>query len=175
MNILAFGASNSINSMNKMLATYVANLIEDATVDVVDLNDYEMPLFSVDKEAKLGELPLAKAFLEKIAASDLVVISFAEHNGSYSAAFKNLFDWCSRINTKVYQGKPLLLLATSPGPRGAQSVLSQAEDTSARFDGHVIAAISVPSFFDNFDVDSGKINNDDINAKLIAAVKNIIE
>ncbi|HDY84456.1 hypothetical protein LCGC14_0584960 [marine sediment metagenome] len=175
MNVLAFGASSSKHSINKMLARYTAGLIDGATVDVVDLNDYELPLFSVDKEAELGQPELAKAFLEKIAGSDLVVISFAEHNGSYSAAFKNLFDWCSRINNKVYQGKPLFLLATSPGPGGAQNVLSLAENASPHFDGHVKAAISVPSFYDNFDVESGKIMNHEINEKLIACTKSIIE
>lgn len=175
MKVLAFGASSSKNSINKMLATYVAGLIEGATVEVLDLNDYELPLFSVDKEAELGLPALAKAFLKKIASSDLVVISFAEHNGSYSAAFKNLFDWCSRINNKVYQGKPLILLATSPGPGGAQSVLSLAENSSPYFDGHVKAAISVPNFYDNFDSESGKIINDEINAKLIACAKSVIQ
>jgi NAD(P)H-dependent FMN reductase len=27
----------------------------------------------------------------------------SEHNENYSAAFKNVFDWCTRINGKVFQ------------------------------------------------------------------------
>ena len=58
---------------------------------------------------------LAKAFLAKIEEADFLVVSLAENNGNYSAAFKNVFDWCSRITVKVFQEKPMLLMATSPG------------------------------------------------------------
>jgi chromate reductase len=126
MKILAFAASSSKKSINKRLVTYAASLLEGADVEVLDLNDFEMPLFSVDKEEELGHPALAKAFLSKIAASDALIISFAEHNGSYSAAYKNLFDWCSRAGAKVFHDKPLVLLATSPGARGAASVLAAA-------------------------------------------------
>ena len=119
MKLLAFAASSSKKSINKRLVTYAASLLEGADVEVLDLYDFEMPLFSVDKEEELGHPALAKAFLSKIAASDALIISFAEHNGSYSAAYKNLFDWCSRAGAKVFHDKPLVLLATSPGARGA--------------------------------------------------------
>jgi Predicted flavoprotein len=91
MKIIAFGASSSRESINKQLATYAVSLLEGADVEVLDLNDYELPLFSVDKEKELGQPQLAKDFLGKIAGADALVISFAEHNGSYSAAFKNPF------------------------------------------------------------------------------------
>jgi hypothetical protein len=43
MKIIAFGASTSNNSINN-LATYAASLFENATVEVLDLTDFEMPL-----------------------------------------------------------------------------------------------------------------------------------
>ena len=92
MKLLAFAASNSKKSINKQLVKYAASQVEGAEIELLDLNDYEMPLFSVEREQALGHPDLAKSFLAKIAASDAIVISFAEHNGSYSAAYKNLFD-----------------------------------------------------------------------------------
>ena len=171
MKVIAFAASNSKKSINKKLVTYTANLIQDADVEVLDLNDYELPLFSEDKEVELGKPKLAEDFLNKIAEGDLVMISFAEHNGSYTAAYKNLFDWCSRINTKVFQGKPMIFLSTSPGQGGAKSVLALAEKSAPFFDGQVKASVSVPSFYDNFDVESGSITNKEIESELINAVK----
>ncbi len=50
MKIIAFGASTSSTSINKTLATYAANLVEGADVQVLDLNSYDVPLFSEDKE-----------------------------------------------------------------------------------------------------------------------------
>ncbi|WP_310555385.1 NAD(P)H-dependent oxidoreductase, partial [Flavobacterium sp.] len=94
--IIAFGASSSKTSINKQLATYAASLFENSSVEILDLNDYELPLFSVDKEKENGIPQQAHDFYTKLGTADLIVISFAEHNGAYSTAFKNIFDWISR-------------------------------------------------------------------------------
>jgi len=52
--IIAFGGSSSKNSINKQLATYTANLFPNVFVEVLDLNQYEMPVFSVDLEKEQG-------------------------------------------------------------------------------------------------------------------------
>jgi len=159
MKILAFGASNSKQSINRQLANYAANLVAGAEVELLDLNDYEMPLFSIERELALGQPELALAFRQKIAEADALVISFAEHNGSYSVAYKNLFDWTSRIDGKVFQSKPVVYLSTSPGGRGGAGVLAAAANSAPHFGAELIASLSVPSFFDNFDVDAKQPSN----------------
>lgn len=173
MNVLAFAASSSKKSINKRLAAYAAGLVEGGEVEVLDLNEFELPLFSVDREEKLGSPELAQSFFAKIGSCDALIISFAEHNGSYTAAYKNLFDWCSRINQKVFQKKPMVLLATSPGPGGASNVLRVATESAPYFDGEVKASISVPSFHENFDLESGTVTNEEIRVKLQDAVKKL--
>ena len=170
MKLLAFAASSSKKSINKQLVTYAASLLEGASVEVLDLNDYELPLFSVDREAELGHPALAQAFIDKLAASEAIIISFAEHNGSYSAAYKNLFDWCSRITPKVFQDKPMVLLATSPGARGGASVLATAVTSVPFFSGQVKASLSIPSFYDNFDLELGALKNTALQRQLQAAI-----
>lgn len=173
MKILAFAATSSSQSINKKLVTHAAELLAQAhsgaTPEILDINDYELPLFSLDRENELGKPDLAKAFFDKIGSADAVIISFAEHNGSYTAAYKNLFDWASRIDQKVFQGKPMVLLSTSPGPGGARSVLAAAETSSPFFGGDVKATFSVPSFYENFDAEAGAFT-DDIAGKLKAAI-----
>jgi chromate reductase len=173
MKIIAFAGSPSKKSINKKLATYAAGLFENAQVEILDLNDYEMPLFSVDVEEIIGEHPLAKAFLEKIATADLLVVSLAENNGNYSAAFKNLVDWCSRINGKIFQEKPMLLMATSPGARGGASVLEIAKNNFPRFATEIKAVFSLPSFNDNFDVELNIISNPELDSQLKSIIKNL--
>jgi chromate reductase len=173
MKIIAFAGSPSKKSINKKLATYAAGLFENAQVEILDLNDYEMPLFSVDVEEIIGEHPLAKAFLEKIATADLLVVSLAENNGNYSAAFKNLVDWCSRINGKIFQEKPMLLMATSPGARGGASVLEIAKNNFPRFATEIKAVFSLPSFNDNFDIESNVISNPELDDQLKEIIKNL--
>ncbi|PMO36117.1 NADPH-dependent FMN reductase [Vibrio sp. 10N.222.52.B12] len=170
MKIIAFGASTSSTSINKTLATYAANLVEGADVQVLDLNSYDVPLFSEDKEKEIGQAEGAKAFLADIATADALVISFAEHNGSYPAAYKNLFDWATRIDRNVFQNKPAVYLATSPGPGGAQTVLAAATGSAPYFGSEVKASQSIPSFYDNFDLEAGEFRNAEIADQVKAAV-----
>jgi len=167
-NIITIGASSSIKSINKILAEYTGNLLDNVKLIKVDLNDFVMPIFSVDIENEQGFSKGIKELNAIIESADGFVISFAEHNGAYSAAFKNAFDWLSRINGKVWRDKPMLLLATSPGERGGQSVL---EIASARFPfngGKIVGSMPFPSFFDNFK--EGEIVNDDLKLKLLNLV-----
>lgn len=171
--IIAFGASNSSRSINKKLVTYACSLLDGVEFEVLDLNDYEMPLFSVDREDEMGQPELAQAFLKKITDCDGLVISFAENNGAYSAAYKNLYDWVSRIQPKVYRDKPMVLLSTSPGGRGAKTVLELALSQIPRFGGQVKASVAVPSFAENFDIEAGVITNNEIAAQIRAAVNQL--
>lgn len=173
MKILAFAASSSRNSINKQLANYVANQIQDASVELLDINDYEMPLFSEDREKELGQPNQAKQFFKKLGEADVIVMSFAEHNGSYTAAYKNLFDWTSRIDMQVFQNKPVIMLATSPGPGGASSVLTAAQSSAPYFAADVKGAISVPSFYDNFDIERQELTNSELIDKIRSVVSQL--
>lgn len=173
MKLLAFAASNSSKSINKQLATYAASQMkhtDGVDVELLDINDFEMPLFSEDKEAQLGQPQQAKDFYAKLGQADAIIISFAEHNGSYTAAYKNLFDWTSRIDQKLFQNKPMLLLATSPGPGGAATVLAAATGSAPYFAGNVKASLSIPSFYDNFDMEKQQLSNTELQDKLHSAL-----
>ncbi len=174
MKVLAFAASSSSKSINKQLVTYAAGLVPNADVEVIDLNDYEMPIYSSDREEAGGVPDLAQAFKDKIAAADAVMISFAEHNGSYSAAYKNTFDWVSRLEGKVYADKAMVLLATSPGAGGAQSVLAAAAGSMPHFGAEVKATVSVPSFYDAFDAENGVMKDAALDAELKAAAATLV-
>jgi chromate reductase, NAD(P)H dehydrogenase (quinone) len=132
----------------------------------LDLNDFQMPIFSVDVEEEIGKHALAQAFLDKIATADILVVSMAENNGNYSAAFKNVFDWCSRISGNVFQEKPMLLMATSPGGRGGATVLDIAKNAFPRYGAVIKGIFSLPSFNDNFDVEKEKISNIKLDTQL---------
>jgi NAD(P)H-dependent FMN reductase len=166
MKIVAFGASPSKNSINKKLATSAAHLFENYEVEVLDLNDFSMPLFTVDIEEEIGEHSLAQAFLDKIASADVLVVSLAENNGNYSVAFKNVFDWCTRISGKVFQEKPMLLMSTSPGAKGGTAVLEIAKKAFPFYGGNIKASFSLPSFDDNFDIKKEQISNVELHKEL---------
>ncbi len=169
-NIIAFAGSNSSDSINKKLAIYAANLVEEAKVTILDLNNFELPIYSKDLEAQEGIPDNAKKFLNYIKQTDGIVLSLAENNGAYSAVFKNLFDWMSRIDGKLWSNKPMLLMATSPGSRGGASVLEIAKGRFPYMGGRIVSEFSLPNFGENFKED--RIVNFELNSELLKAVKN---
>lgn len=148
--IIAFAGSNSKNSINKQLAIYTSSLIEGVETTVLDLNDFPLPVFGIDEETKNGIPENAKIFFDNIKNADGIILSLAEHNGNFSVAFKNIFDWMSRIEQKLWSNKPMLLMATSPGGRGGASVLSIAKNGFLHMGGNITSTFSLPSFNDNF-------------------------
>ncbi len=166
--IITIGGSTSKKSINKILAEYVGGLVQNVKTVNIDLNDFQMPLFSVDIEETEGFSEKTLALNKIIEDADGFVISLAEHNGAYSAAFKNAFDWLSRVEGKVWRGKPMLLMATSPGARGGQTVLEIAAGKFPRMGGNIIDAMSFPSFYDNFK--DGEIVNEELKSKVVNLV-----
>ncbi len=159
MKIIAFAASNSRQSINGKLVRYACSLIEDADVEIIDINDFEMPIYSIDLEEASGIPEAAVRFLAKLASADALLVSFAEHNGLYTAAYKSLFDWASRADRYVYQHKPMVIMATSPGGRGGSGVLGIAAAAIPRFGGTVLATVSIPKFYDNFDQENNVLTD----------------
>ncbi len=172
--IVAFGASSSSNSINKRLATYAAQQIQNSNVVILDLNNFEMPIYSEDSERLNGIPKEAYDFKEIIKEADGIIISFAEHNGAYTAAFKNVFDWISRIEKVVWYNKPMFLMATSEGLKGASSVLQMAYNRISRGNPNQIPYFSLPNFSDNFNQQTG-IKNKDLNKKFIDSLSIFVE
>ncbi len=156
--ILAMWGSNSSRSINGKLIAYASTLYSKVEVNVIDLKDYNMPLFGVDLEREKGHPKEAKELKKLIENCNGIMLSLAEHNGAYSAFFKNIFDWISRLEGKVWDNKPIFLMGASDGKRGAKSVISIAENRFPFNGGKVIQTYSFPNFNDNFDDDKGIID-----------------
>ena len=148
--LLVFGASNSKNSINKSFAEYAANRLDSVQVKLVDLNDYASPLYSIDLEVEHGVDPNALRFFELIQEADGIVASMAEYNGLHTSAFKNLWDWLSRIPKlepmNIWGNKPMFLLSTSPSKRPSNNVLKISKELFPHFGAHIVADFYLPSF-----------------------------
>ncbi|MGG5506186.1 MULTISPECIES: NADPH-dependent FMN reductase [unclassified Myroides] len=159
MKVIGFGASTSTTSINKTLASYALSFFPEAEVELLDLNDFTVPVFSVDCERENCPME-AKAFLAKLKEADVLVCSMAEHNRNWTVGFKNLFDWCSRLELKLFQEKPMLLLSTSPGGYGAQNSLNIAKTIFPSFGGNIVETFALPKLHENFDSAKGIIPED---------------
>lgn len=155
MRILAFAASNSLHSINRELVVVATrqfrqSFVEDVDYELLDLNDFEMPIYSIDRELESGIPESAELFFHKIGSADAVIVSFAEHNGTVTAAWKNLFDWMSRIDAAVWQQKVLLLLSATPGKRAGAGVLGYVQSASY-FGGIVAASLGIGHWSKSYD------------------------
>lgn len=159
MKITAFAATNSTQSINLELVKSALDTLQEYEIQILDLNDYEMPIYSPERN-QAGIPEKALAFNQILKESDALVIGLAEHNGTFSTAFKNIFDWGSRADKALFQQKPMLLLSTSPGPRGGQFVMESAKTIFPFFGGNIKSYFSLPSFQDNFK--EGTIINDNL-------------
>lgn len=146
-NILAFSGSNSSTSINQQLVQYTAKLVSGASVEIEDIRNYPLPIFSLDLE-KEGFPENLEAFKNKIQAADAYIISSPEHNGSTPAVFKNLIDWLSRIEKNVFADKPVLLMSTSPGGNGGASNLQLLVKQLPYQGANIVSTYSLGGFFD---------------------------
>ena len=151
--VLAFGASSSKHSINQQFAVWAANQLENVLVRSIHLMDFEVPIFSVDRET-LDGIPQKIIELKNIIGqSDAIVLSLAEHNGNFTAAFKNIYDWLSRIDRSIFMDLPIFLLSTSPGGLGGASVHKIGLNSIPRAGGNIAASFILPRFKANFSED----------------------
>lgn len=172
--ILVFGASDSSRSINRQLAIYAARQLPNVQLTILDLRDFEMPLYGVDRQAEIGIPDAAREFLRLIGEHDAVVVSFAEYNSGYSTAFKNLQDWASRIRKDIWQNRPMFMLSTSPGGRGGANVMSIARKFQPFMGAQIISSFSLPYFRKYFSPEKG-ILDPELDAKFRAELDQFVQ
>lgn len=180
MKVLAFAATNSKHSINKQLVTHAAEVLKsefdtDADIEILDLNVYEMPIYSLDRQNEDGLHPLAQKFFDKITQADVIIISFAEYNYNYTSAYKNVFDWTSRIKMQFFQDKPILHMSASIGPNGGAGVLATANNGATHFGVDLKASFSVGPFSEKFDSVSGVLKDAELAAKLRDGLEALVD
>lgn len=168
MKITAFAGSNSSTSINKQLVTYASYLLSK-TVEIIDLNDYKIPTYSIDIEKTEGISEEVKRFYNQLISSDYIIISFAEHNACFTAVFKSYMDWCSRIDPKFLTEKKIFALSTSPGGYGGRNALEAGTKLVTKLGGTVIDEFALPKFNENFK--NGKIQELKLDEELKDKIK----
>lgn len=157
--LTAFAASTSPNSINRKLINYSVRLFTELEVQLLDVRDYRLPIFDEEVEANEGVPENAHKLREFILKNDALLIGVAEHNSSTTAYFKNAIDWISRStdNYRIFQSMPILLISTSPSPKGGKNALSHASDMLSALGGNIFGKFSIPSFYSNVAFAEGNI------------------
>jgi chromate reductase len=169
--IPAFAGSNSSTSVNHQLVKHASAKVGTHEVTLINLNDYDAPMFSEDLEKESGVPESIQNLKAVFETHDAFMIASPEHNGMMPAFFKNMMDWLSRAGGKIFQEKPVLLMSTSPGPRGGQTNLQNMKNVFPYWGATaVFADFSVGSFFQAYDAAAGTFTNPEDEARLQEAV-----
>jgi NAD(P)H-dependent FMN reductase len=125
LKILAFAGSLRADSFNKkLLELAVASArAAGAEVTVIDLRDYQLPIFDQDYEKAHGLPENARKLKELFLAHQALLIASPEYSSSITALLKNTIDWVSRSapnepGLAAFQEKVAALVSASPGALG---------------------------------------------------------
>ncbi|MFT6330918.1 MAG: NAD(P)H-dependent FMN reductase [Bermanella sp.] len=123
--ILAFAGSGRKKSYNFSITKCAAQGAnqDGVEVTVIDMSEFDMPIFNEDLEAAHGLPANAKKFKQLLMSHDGFIIGSPEYNSGYSGLLKNAIDWASRKEEgekplQAFKGKYAAIIATSSGALG---------------------------------------------------------
>ncbi|MBS3925941.1 MAG: NAD(P)H-dependent oxidoreductase [Nitrosarchaeum sp.] len=123
--ILAFAGSTRTESFNKKLVKVAAAGAKEAGADVtvIDLRDFQMPLYDEDLEKKEGLSSNTRKLKELMLSHHGFLISSPEYNSSISGVLKNTIDWTSRqgddeLPMSCFKDKVAGIMSASSGGLG---------------------------------------------------------
>ncbi|MAS92147.1 MAG: FMN reductase [Verrucomicrobiales bacterium] len=180
--LIAFAGSTRKGSLNRAVVAAAAEAASNAgaTVELIDLADYEMPIYNGDLETDSGIPETALALKAKFREADGFIIASPEYNSAFSPLLKNTIDWCSRAETDdepplaAYSGKTAMLLAASPGAlgglRGLYALRTLLQNINVTVFPDMLAVRSA------FDVvgDNGEVTDERWKAKITSAAKDFV-
>lgn len=139
--ISIISSSVRVGRNSHRVALYFKNYLIDnnlATAEIIDLQEYNFPLF--DERLKYQKSPSTQAmgFAEKINASAGIIIVTPEYNGGYPASLKNVVD----LLYDEWYRKPIAISTVSSSVFGGSQVI-----TSLQFSLWKIRACVVPAMF----------------------------
>ena len=146
--ILIFAGSARQGAFSKQLAAAATTLIagEGGKPTFIDLADFDVPIYNADIEDRAGIPQPVIDFRRIVAAHDGMMIATPEYNGFVTPLLLNMLCWASRPSPSddfgaVFQGRPVALMASSPGRLGGIRVIPRLRDVVAE-----LGMVAVPGF-----------------------------
>jgi len=179
--LLMFSGSARRGSWNQRLVEVAAKKASElgAEVDVINLADFDIPLYNQDLEAEAFP-PAVRDLRERMIAADGILLACPEYNGSITPLLKNVIDWTSRPQENVaeglvaYQGQVAALMAASPGGLGGMRGLVHVRAILSGIGVTVIPEdLAVGSAYQAFDEDGG-LAEEQLSQRLENVVKGLM-
>lgn len=140
-NIALISASVRTGRNSHRVALYLSNYIKEhelAAVEMLDLYEYQFPVFSERLQYLKNPPGNVLEFADKITKADGVLVVTPEYNGGYPAALKNAVD----LLYPEWKHKPIGIATVSAGSFGGSQV-----GTSLSFTFLKIGALVTPAVY----------------------------
>ncbi|MEM6705676.1 MAG: NAD(P)H-dependent oxidoreductase [Acidobacteriota bacterium] len=179
--LVALAGSARRDSLNKTLARWAGRFAESlgAQVTVVDLANFEVPLYNGDLEQDSGIPENASQLRGILQGADGLIIASPEYNGSLTPLLKNVIDWTSRPEgdtpgLAAWRGKTAAILAASPGGLGGLRGLAHLRDILSGIGVFVLPTqCAVSQAHKAFDV-GGDLTDERIRGLLEVAIRELV-
>ena len=124
--------------------TIAANSI---TVEILDLKEYDFPIFHERLRHQKDPAPKTVDFAERVRKADGVIIVTPEYNGGYPASTKNIVD----LLTDEWRRKPVAIATVSDGSFGGTQVITSLLFSLWKNKAWVVVHVPVPKAQEAFD------------------------
>ena len=149
--IIILSSSVRVGRNSNRVALYFKKYIEEhklANAEIIDLNEYQFPVFDERLKFQSNPAPQTLKFAEKIKSADGVLIVTPEYNGGYPAALKNVVD----LLYDEWHRKPTAIATVSNGGFGGTQVITSLQFTLWKMRAWTVPAMfPVPKVQDAFD------------------------
>ncbi len=159
--ILAFAGSARRGSFNRKFLAVAIQEVEatGGSVTLVDLNEYELPLYHGDLEDADGILANAVKLIELVQSHAGLLLASPEYNSQLTPLLKNTIDWISRAEENPLVGKVAAVISASPGAMGGSRSLQSARHLLLQLGCHVVPAQCIlPKAHQSFDEKGGLLS-----------------
>lgn len=179
--ILIFAGSARQGAFSKQLAAAATTLVtgEGGKPTLIDLAEFGVPLYNADLEDQEGIPQPVIDFRRLVASHDGMMIATPEYNGVVTPLLLNMLCWASRPSPgddfgAVFQGRPVALMASSPGRLGGVRVIPRLRDVVAELGMVAIPGfVTVPAAASAF-TEQGRLANSQTEDELVGLVRRLM-
>ena len=164
--ILAFSGSSRKDSWNRKVLEVAAQGARDAgaEVNVVNLDDFPMPIYNADWHAENGVPPAMRDLRALMMAANGLLIASPEYNTSITPLLKNTIDWLSQdvdgeSGYAPFTGKIGGLMGASNGAFGTIRALPHVSFMLSNLGVFMLPVVAVPTVAKSFD-ETGVMTNE---------------
>lgn len=174
MHISIVSSSVRIGRTSHRIALYFKKYLEDnkiSTVEILDLNDYNFPLFDERLTYQASPSQEAVTFAGKIRSSDGIIIVTPEYNGGYPASIKNAID----LLYAEWYHKPVAISTVSDGSFGGSQVILSLQFTLWKMKAFTVPAMfPVPEADKSFNADGDAVEKEKTDRRASNFIKELL-